>query len=28
MPNPVEWELIREQIWDMVNPYGDRNPDC
>jgi hypothetical protein len=26
MPSGVEWELIREQIWDMVDPYGDRNP--
>jgi hypothetical protein len=26
MPTAVEWVLIREQIWDMVDPYGDRNP--
>jgi len=27
MPSGVEWELIREQIQDMVDPYGPRNPD-
>lgn len=26
LPNPDEWQLIREQIADMVDPYGPRNP--
>ena len=26
MPTRVEWQLIREQIEEMVDPYGPRNP--
>jgi hypothetical protein len=26
MPNESEWRLVVAQIWDMVNPDGDRNP--
>ena len=26
MPNAAEWELVRQQIADMVDPYGPRNP--
>ena len=26
MPTPDEWQLIREQIKEMVDPYGPRNP--
>jgi hypothetical protein len=26
LPNAEEWQIIREQVWDMVNPYGDRSP--
>ena len=25
-PDPDEWQLIREQIEEMVDPYGPRNP--
>jgi hypothetical protein len=25
-PTVAEWELIREQIQEMVDPYGPRNP--
>jgi hypothetical protein len=27
LPSVGEWELIREQIAEMVDPYGPRNPD-
>ena len=26
MPTPDEWQLIREQITEMVDAYGPRNP--
>ncbi len=26
MPTPEQWELIRAQIWEMVDAYGPRNP--
>jgi hypothetical protein len=26
MPNAAQWELIRAQIEEMVDPYGPRNP--
>jgi hypothetical protein len=26
LPTPDEWQIIREQAWDMVDPYGPRNP--
>ena len=26
MPTADEWQLIREQISEMVDPYGPRNP--
>jgi hypothetical protein len=26
MPDAAEWELIRAQIQEMVDPYGPRNP--
>lgn len=26
MPNAAQWELVRQQIADMVDPYGPRNP--
>jgi hypothetical protein len=26
MPTPDQWQLIREQIWEMVDAYGPRNP--
>jgi hypothetical protein len=26
LPTPDEWQLIREQIKEMVDPYGPRNP--
>ena len=26
LPDPGEWELIREQITEMVDAYGPRNP--
>jgi hypothetical protein len=26
MPDAAEWELVRDQIKDMVDAYGPRNP--
>jgi hypothetical protein len=26
MPTPDEWQLIRDQVKEMVDPYGPRNP--
>ena len=26
MPTADEWQLVKEQIADMVDPYGPRNP--
>jgi hypothetical protein len=25
-PTPEEWQLVRDQIKEMVDPYGPRNP--
>jgi len=25
-PDPDEWQLIKEQVKEMVDPYGPRNP--
>ena len=25
-PTPVQWQMIRDQIAEMVDPYGPRNP--
>ena len=26
MPSRDEWQLVRDQVKDMVDPYGNRNP--
>jgi len=26
LPDPAQWQLIREQIQEMVDAYGPRNP--